>query len=145
MTSPLWTPSGKTAKEMSVDSQIELHDSDILAMENGPLRWVTERSGRMLDIDQFTKDVAEQFAQIGFQVEVQVWETNERGVWAFKVLIEKRIGAAFDPDRMVHEVQNNLLEIPGEGGVINTGQAMKDFAQRAKEKKTSKGGHFHGH
>lgn len=146
MTSSLWTPGGPPSKkEMEVDSNIELHDSDIIAMEYGPLAWAQQQSGRMLDIDRFTKDVAEQFERIGFQVEVQVWDTNERGVWAFKVLIEKRIGEAFDPDRQVHEVVSNLLEIPGEGGTIDTGKAMLEMERRQKEKRTSKGGHFNGH
>ena len=145
--SGLWTPPGvNVPSTMDVDSNVDLLDSEILKIEAGPLAWANERAGKSLEIDRFTKDLAEQFNQIGFKVEVQVWETNQPGAWAFKILIEKRIGKEFDPDQQVYEVVNNILDIPGqEKGFINTGKSMLDFEKQAKSNKKSQGGHFHGH
>lgn len=148
--SSLWTPPGvnppTSGQYSELDSLVELHDSDILAIESGPLAWANRQVGTTRNIDQFTKDLTEQFAEIGFKIEAQVWTTEQSDTWAFKLVIQKRIGKEFDPDRQVHEVVNNILDIPGEeaGHVVDTGAAMKDFEKRSKEKRTSKGGHFHG-
>src|SRR5438132_7572018 len=104
----LWTPGGPAASEIT--SQVELYDSDILAMERGPIEWARAQEGKHLNTDQFTKDLKEQFAHIGLGVDVHVFDTHMRGAYAFKVEIQQRLGAAFDPDRQVHEVVNNLLE-----------------------------------
>lgn len=147
--SNLWTPPGvnqpTSGQYMDVDSLVELHDSDILRIEAGPLAWANRQVGTYREIDQFTKDLTEQFAEIGFQIEAQVWETNQPDTWYFKLVIQKRIGGEFDPDRQVYEVVKNILDIPGEeaGHVVDTGAAMKDFERRSKEKRTSKGGHYH--
>lgn len=117
----------------SFNSWVELYDSDILAIEHGPLRYAQERAGKVLEIDRFTKDLMEQFAEIGLGVEVKVFTTEQEGVWAFEVEIRERLEKVFDFDRMVHEVTNNILEIPGqEKGFINTSAALNELAKQER-------------
>ena len=129
----LWTPGGPATSEIT--SQVELHDSDILAIERGPLAWARDQAGKHLNVHQFTEDLKEQFAHIGLYVDIQVWETQMAGAYAFKGEIQRRLGSVFDPDRQVYEVQNNILEIPGqEKGSINTGKAMKEWERERRER-----------
>lgn len=131
----LWSPSAPTSLEIDAE-MVDLHDSDILKFKEGPLTWARAREGRSLDIDQFCRDLAEQFHKIGFGVEVQVWDTKIRGAYTFNIVIQKRIDSEFDPDRQVHEVVNNILELPGEekGYVIDTGKAIADFERERRER-----------
>ena len=104
---------------MDVDSQIELYDSEFLAIEQGPLAWANRRTGSRRNIDQFCRDMTEQFAMIGLVVDVQPWTTLDPDVYAFKLIIQGRtVAQRFDFERMQHEVRANILEIPGAGGVI---------------------------
>lgn len=133
----LWTPNGSPSPSSELTSTVELYDSDISRIDNGPLAWAREREGRMLDIDQFTKDLTEQFAHIGFGVDVQVWDTQQEGAYVFKIEIQRRL-TEWDPDQQVHEVVNNVLDLPGQdGGWIKTEEAMKEHERRRKER----GGH----
>ena len=129
----LWTPNGQVPSS-EITSAVELYDSDILAMERGPIAWARSREGNTLHIDQFTKDLTEQFALIGFGVDVQVWSTAQDDTYAFKIEIQRRLGSQWDPDRQVHEVVNNVLDLPDqEGGWIKTDEAMKEHERRRKE------------
>jgi hypothetical protein len=128
------------ASTMGLNSFIDLYDSEIIAIEDGPLRYAQQRAGRPLNIDRFTKDLAEQFEQIGLGVEVKVFTTAQDNVWAFEVEIQRRIAKPFDPDQMIHEVVNNLLELPGEGGWIDTNKGMAELARKERED----GAHSHG-
>ena len=64
-----------------VDSWVELYDSDIKAIAAGPLHYAQMRGGQLLDIDRFVRDLQEQFFQIGFGVQVQVWTTEIEGTY----------------------------------------------------------------
>lgn len=100
---------------MDVSSQVELYDSDILAMEKGPLRWMQNKRGTRMNLESFRRAVVEQFEMIGFVVDVKCWETDADETYAFDVDIRRRIEkVSFDYDRMRHEVINNILEIPGQ-------------------------------
>jgi hypothetical protein len=119
---------GQRMMSNTIESWIDLHDSDILAIERGPLAWGKAQEGKRMNIDQFTRDLTEQFAMIGLHVDVQVWDTRQPETYAFEVEIQRRM-TPFDPDRQVHEVVNNILDMPGEtkGHVIDTGKAMWDY------------------
>jgi hypothetical protein len=121
---------------MSIISSIDLNDSEILKLEKGPLTWARLRQGSSMDIDQFVKSLEEQINQCGFTVEVKVLETNEPGVYAFTAEINGRTaGSVFDPDRQVHEVTHNLLQLPGETtGFIPSKDGIARLLQREKEK-----------
>lgn len=127
---------------MDVTSNIMLNDSELLKIERGPYAWALSQQKKTLNIDQFTKDLKEQFNQIGLQVTVKVFDTNESGVYGFEVEINGRVlGSFFDPDRQVHEAVSNILSLPGEDGWINTNEAFKE--QRAKERLHGKPKHKH--
>lgn len=119
--------------ESNVTSQINLYDHEILKIEQGPLAWMQDRQWTQMDLEGFRKAVVEQFAEIGLDVRVNCWETDQPKVYAFDVVIQKRNdrAAPWDPDRMVHEVTRNILEIPGqEPGFIKTDKAMRDTQAR---------------
>lgn len=118
---------------------VELYDSDVKAIMDGPMAWFNARTGSWRNIDDMHKELTEQFQKIGLQVEVSVWTLGEcrcrpathhaeqcrnliaiPEAYQFGVLILGKINreSGFDFDKMVHEVQHNLLDIPGEGGVI---------------------------
>lgn len=117
-----------------INSHCELYDSDILAIETGPLLYAQQRSGHRLNIDRFCKDLTEQFAAIGLGVDVKVYTTAQEGTWAFEVEIQRRLEKQeFDYDRMVHEVTNNILEMPGQDkGFINTAEAMNELLRKER-------------
>jgi hypothetical protein len=59
--------------------------------------------------------VVDQINNCGFTVEPKVLETNVPGAYRFEFEINGRTaGSLFDPDRQVHEVTNNLLQLPGQ-------------------------------
>jgi hypothetical protein len=116
-----------------VDSWVDLYDSDIKAIAAGPLHYAQQRAGASLDIDRFVRDLQEQFYAIGLGVQVHVWTTEAEGVYKFVVEIQKRL-TLFDPHKMAHEVQSNLLEIPGEGGTINMNEGLAELARKERER-----------
>lgn len=104
---------------MDVSSLVELYDSEFLAIEEGPLAWANHRVGSRRNIDQFCRDLTEQFGLIGLEVEVQPWTTADPEAYAFKVEIRARVTPQpTDYDRMQHEIRANILEIPGADGTI---------------------------
>lgn len=126
---------------LEFSSTIDIHDSEILKLERGPVAYAKSKMGQSVNIDQFTKDLEEQCNQAGFLVTVKVFDTNESGVYAFEVEINGRTGGSvFDPDRQVHEVVGNLLALPGEGGWINTQEALRE-AKRTERTHGKKHGH----
>lgn len=105
--------------ESEVTSLIDLHDSEILRIER-VVNVLNERRGTSLPLEAFRREIIERFAeQAGLKVNVKVFTTTQEGLYAFTVEIIDRLGGEFDPDRQVHEVTNDLLEL-GEGGVIKT-------------------------
>lgn len=117
-----------------VDSWVELYDSDIKAIAAGPLRYAQQRQRTRLDIDRFVRDLQEQFHGIGFGVQVHVWTTEEDGTYRFEVEIQKRL-TPWDPYQMVHEVQNNILEIPGAmEGKPNLNEGLAELARKERAK-----------
>lgn len=136
--------------EMDISSSVELYDSDFLAMESGPLRWARAAAGSVRNIDRFVNDLIEQFAEIKLGVQVQVWDTNQDGLYAFKIEIIRRIEAgAYDYDRQVHEVVSNILDLPGQEGWIKTSEALahhnREIWTPSSHKGHRHGNHSHSH
>jgi len=100
-------------------SMVELHDSDILRLE-GVLRLLNANLGQRRNLEDFRREIVDRFAEAGFRVEVKVWQTATDGMFSFDIEIRERLEGRFDPDRMVHEVTRDILDL-GEGGVIKTG------------------------
>jgi hypothetical protein len=105
---------------------IDLYDSDIIAIDEGPYAWMRQHQGSAMNVDAFVRGAEEQFAEIGFDAKVKCYTTTESGTYAFDVEINGRIDKAhqFDYDRMVHEVTHNILEDPdAETGFIKADAA----------------------
>jgi hypothetical protein len=114
---------------MDISSVIELHDSEIIELEKGPLAYLQKYQGRSVDLEGFRRAAIESFSDAGFSVNVKAWTTDQEGVYAFDLEINGRVpgGRRFDPDRQVHEVVSNILELPDQdGGWIKTDKKMLD-------------------
>lgn len=124
----------------TIDTSIMLYDSEIKDITDGPLAWFNTRVGSLRNVDDVHKGLIEQFEKIGLRADVQVWTFGEKGIavegaYMFQVMIDGRIekGSGFDYEKMQHEVQNNLLGIPGEGGKIKFDEA--EFRRQHAEHK----------
>jgi hypothetical protein len=104
----------------ALDIQVDdLLDSEILAIEQVLLA-LARKAGTHADLESHRREIIERFAEIGFVVDVQVWETNVEGCWIFRPVLTARIeGKAFDHERMAHEVQHDILGL-GTPGTIHT-------------------------
>lgn len=119
-----------------VTSQIpDLHDSEIARMGE-VIAKLNHFQGRSLNLEAFRRSIVERFQDIGFKVDVKVWDTNQDGLFAFDVEIIDRLEGSFDPDRQVFEVTNDLLGL-GDKGVIKTKQDASGLH--------AVNGHGHGH
>jgi hypothetical protein len=120
-----------------ISSAIELNDSEILKLERGPIAWGKLREGSHMDVDGFVRAMVEQINQAGFTCEPKVYDTNVAGAYSFEFEINGRTAdSIFDPDRQVHEVTNNLLELPGQDkGFIPS----KDGIAKLLARETGKG------
>ena len=102
-------------------SQVDLMDTEILRVEK-VTQALNQRQGKMgTNLEAFRKEIIERFADIGFKVDVKVYTTDQEGLYAFDIDITDRLAGQFDPDRQVHDVTNDILEL-GDSGVINTQQ-----------------------
>lgn len=114
----------------------EINDSELIKLER-VIKWAQSQQQSRRDIDQFTKDIREKVNAVGFECEVKVFDTEDPEVYAFDIEINGRIGGSiFDPDRQVHEVTSNLLDLPGqEKGFI----ASRDYLDRLVNRERRKG------
>jgi hypothetical protein len=100
---------------------------------------------RRHNYNDFDREIREAFAEIGFTVEVNWHEFEVAGQKQEGAMPEVTVtgrtdpGFEFDKDRQVHEVTANVLDLPGETGVIKTDpDTLKNFME-------GQGGHEHGH
>lgn len=108
----------------------DLNDSDLLKLEKVN-NWAAKHAGRRMSIHQFAKDLEAKINEAGFSCEVKCYDTNQEEVYAFEVEINGRISGQFDPDQMVWEVTNNILELPGQQkGFIPTKDAAAKLLNR---------------
>jgi hypothetical protein len=116
-------------------SDIELYDSEIAEIE-GVLLKLNDKVGTSQDIEAFTHETRERFAEIGFIVSVAWHEfavdgQKVEGSYMPEITITGRTErpAEFDHGRLAHEIRSNLLEIPGqEKGLIKADkETMRRF------------------
>lgn len=121
----------------SADPDFQLYDHEIIAMEQGPLAWMKSKQGTSMELEDFRRAAVEKFHDTGFLVYLKVFDTTEKGVYAFEVEILGRVEKKeFDFDRQVHEVVGNLLELPDQaGGWIDTDAALRQAEADAKARK----------
>jgi hypothetical protein len=105
---------------------IDLNDSDIIAIEKGPVAWMRSRQESSMSLEDFRRTAEGKFAEIGFRVSVLPYTTTQDGVYAFDVEINGRLGGRqFDPDQLAYEVRKNILELPDkQAGVIKTDKGL---------------------
>lgn len=114
----------------------ELHDSDILELEK-VYRWMVDQQHKRRDLENFRKEVIGRFQEKGFVVNVLTFETDQAEVYTFEVEVLRKIDKkTFDYDKQVHEVVNNLLDLPDQaGGWIKADAGMREAAKKAAEHK----------
>jgi hypothetical protein len=109
---------------------IDINDFELLKLEEVN-NWAASYQKKHISIDQFTKDLEEKINHAGFSCEVKVYDTNQAGAYGFDIELTGRLGSIFDPDRMVHEVTTNVLELPdADKGFIKTKDAAKALLNR---------------
>lgn len=101
-----------------LSSLIELNDSDILRIERAVVA-INAKQRKMVNLEAFRKEIVERFGLEGFKVNVKTYTTSQDGLYAFDIEIAERLEGRFDPDKMVYEATNDVLDL-GEGGVIST-------------------------
>lgn len=109
---------------------IDIYDHEVIAMDRGPVAWMTAQQGKAMPLEEFRRTAEDKFAEVGFVARVKAFETTEPGTYAFDVDIVGRTEKVgdFDYDRQVHEVVNNILDDPtAEKGFINTAAAANAF------------------
>lgn len=102
-----------------LSSLIELNDSEIEKVEVAVNALIERQWKHGVNLEAFRREAIERVAEVGFKLNVEVWTTNQEGLYAFDLIIVDRLSGEFDPDKQVHEVTNDLLGL-NEGGVIKT-------------------------
>lgn len=105
------------------------YDSEILKMEE-VVKELNALRDRRMNPQDFVDLAREKFAAIGFDVTVNTFYTGEvkghhpltqepmveevKGLWSFDIVVNGRTEAhEFDHEQMAHEVQSNILQLPG--------------------------------
>jgi hypothetical protein len=125
---------------------LDIHDSEVEQIFGVLARLQDRARFRRHNYNDFDREIREAFAEIGFTVAVNWHEFEVDGQKQDGAMPEVTVTGrtdpsfTFDKDRQVHEVTNNILEIPGEDGVIKTDpETLKRFMDG------SGGGHARGH
>ena len=93
----------------SLESSIELHDSDIMRIES-VVKHLNDKQRKVVNLDAFQREARERFQDQGFIVDVRCYTTNVEGIYAFDIDITGRCEPViFDTERQRHEVINDLL------------------------------------
>lgn len=93
----------------SLESSIELHDSDIIRIER-VVKHLNDKQSKVVNLDAFQREARERFQDEGFVVDVKCYTTNVEGIYAFDLDITGRCESViFDTERQRHEVVNDLL------------------------------------
>jgi len=120
---------------------IDLLDSDLLALEK-VVEHLKLRQATSVPLEAFRKEAVERFVAAGFVVEVQVWDTDQPGMFAFDIeIIDRTEAKTFDHDQMAWEATHDILGL-GEGGIINTN--TKEFTGGCKGGQSCTHGGLHG-
>ena len=100
--------------ESTVESEVDLYDSEVLAIQR-VVGIISEAVGTRRSLEGFRQEVIERFGEIGFLVDVRVFEGEIEGqhgdpVFFFKIVLTARCDPKpFDHERMAHEVRADLL------------------------------------
>lgn len=110
---------------------IDILDSEVATIAE-VWRGLQDRTYKSHSYDAFDREIRERYAEAGFIVKVNWYETNLSGTKMPEIDIVGRVEEKeFDHDQMRHEVVNNLLGLPSQdAGIIKTdGIWTKDQAK----------------
>jgi hypothetical protein len=122
----------------------DIADSEILGIERTLLALQQRAQDKSLNFTSFEREIRERFEDLGFVVTVSWFEFGREGqVGAVPnaampeiTIVDRCERKPFDHDRQVHEVTHNILNLPGQSGVIKTNTTgMRRLTE----------GHKHGH
>jgi len=102
----------------------DLNDADILKIEAVLDVLQAKYSKTSVLLDDFPRETKERFWNAGYEVRVDMYDTNIEGVYIPDITIQGRVEGEFDPDQMVWEATNDILDL-GEGGVIKSDGGTK--------------------
>ncbi|MGW7100337.1 hypothetical protein [Streptomyces sp. NPDC054838] len=114
----------------SETAQGDVHDTEILELEDLFGRMLYRYSARSFTREEFEREAKERCHKIGFAIDIR-WR-DELDTVTRKLTGRKRpeieiVGrvekAAFDHDQKVHEVTRNVLELDHAPGTIKSGEA----------------------
>lgn len=103
----------------------DIQDSELLDIER-VYKALGQKNGQRRELDAFEREIKERFHEIGFAVDVAWFEfaidgVKQEGCFMPEISIVGRVEKTeFDHDQKVAEVTRNILELPGEGGVIKS-------------------------
>jgi hypothetical protein len=136
----------------ATDELADLYDHEVANIIKVQERLRERYSGEMRNYTAFEDEARNRFAEIGFIVQVDWYEFSvggqlQEGAALPEITITSRTArpGEFDHDRQVSEATSNLLEIPGEEGVIRTDpETLRRFLGE-QDGNHSHGGHGHSH
>lgn len=120
-----------------MSSNLDILDSEMIELDKVLNSWAAQQQGLRRDLEAFRRGAIDKAAQCGFKLNVLTYETNQEGVFAFEFEITGRTESkAFDYDRMVYEVTNNILELPNQDkGFIKSPTGAEKAAAHTKPHK----------
>ena len=99
----------------------DLYDSDFLKIED--VVWKLNRKvGTRTNIEAFDKEIKERMAEAGYLVDVK-WNEFAKGgkkieggaMPTIEVIGRVEVEKEFDHEKLAHEIQNNILDLEGQG------------------------------
>jgi len=124
---------------------LDVYDHEVDELMKVQARLTDRARHRRHNFLDFQREIEQAFAEVGFTVHVN-WhkfaiDGQEQDGAMPEVTVTGRTdpGFIFDKDRQVHEVTSNILDLPGETGVIKTD---RETVRRFME---GNGGHGHDH
>lgn len=99
---------------------INVYDSEVNEIHR-VVEALRRRAESPVSYQAWQDEAIARFHDIGFEVDVRWWSTDVEGMLIPEINIKDRVDKNFvwDPDRQVHEVTGDLLDL-GEGGVIKS-------------------------
>jgi len=124
---------------------LDVYDHEVDELMKVQARLTDRARHRRHNFLDFQREIEQAFAEVGFTVHVN-WhkfaiDGQEQDGAMPEVTVTGRTdpGFIFDKDRQVHEVTSNILDLPGETGVIKTD---RETVRRFMD---GNGGHGHDH
>lgn len=115
----------------------DIYDHEVEQIE-AALEKLSEKSGTMANYGAFEREARDRFAAIGFTVDINWYEYSVNGVKGEGAMPDITITGrtdpnfTFDPDRQVHEIVQNYLDLPGEekGRVIKSDGILREHDKK---------------